>query len=383
MKITCLRETLDNGLGIVGRAVSARAMFPSLEHVLLTTDDGRLRLSATNLQIGITCWLGAQVEEDGAVSVPARTLTDLVKMLPEEPVGMVLDEQTLTLNLCAGRTEANLKGLDAADFPAMMVPTDGDRDTITVEAGVLREAIEQVALSASREESRMILTGVFARFESAQLTLAAADGFRLAVRTIPLPQPVSDAFEIIIPAQALIELGRILKSETGQVEIVVPSARNTVFFQFADVVLASQLIEGKFPDYRQIIPAECTTRTVLDRATFLRACKKALVFARDNGHIARLNVEHGLPGCINVLAKSAESGDDKSVVDASIEGNEIEVAFNVKYLIDVLSVIDTPQVALETTVATSPGVIRPVEDGTDYVHGVDYIHVIMPMHLGR
>ena len=156
-----------------------------------------------------------------------------------------------------------------------------------------------------------------------------------------------------------------------------------MFFQFADVVLASQLIEGKFPEYQKIIPAECTTRTVMDRAAFLTACKKALVFARDNGHIARLNVEHGLPGCVNVLAKSTESGDDRSVVDASIEGEEIEIGFNVKYLIDVLSVTGTAQVALETTVATSPGVIRPVDDGVDYAHGVGYVHVIMPMHLGR
>jgi DNA polymerase-3 subunit beta len=148
-----------------------------------------------------------------------------------------------------------------------------------------------------------------------------------------------------------------------------------VFFQFADVVLASQLIEGRFPDYGRIIPTECTTQTVVDRAAFLGACKKALVFARDNGHIARLEVEHGLPGCINVLARSVESGDDRSVVDASIEGEEIEIGFNVKFLIAALSAVGTPQVALETTAATQPGVIRPVGEVDDHVH------VIMPMHV--
>ncbi len=318
MKVTCLQECLSKGLDIVGRAVSSYTSLPSLSHVLLATDGGRLKLCTTDLQIGITCWLGAHVEDDGAISVPARTLTDLTKMLSvgtDAPVGtvdMALNDTNLKLNLRADRTEANLNGLDAADFPAVMLPSDGE--TITVDADVLREAIDQVAFSASDDESRPILTGVFAKFEGAQLTLAAADGFRLAVRTIPLAQPVADAFSIIVPARSLAELSRIARRETGSVEIVVPPTRNMVFFQVADVVLASQLVEGAFPGYQQIIPTECTTRTVIDRAAFLRACKKSLVFARDNGHIARLKIEQGLPGCINVLSKSAESGNDKSVV---------------------------------------------------------------------
>ncbi len=363
---------LSKGLEIVGRAVSSRTTLPVLEHVLLATDGGRLKLAATNLEIGVTCWLGACVEDDGAISVPARTLTDLVKMLPVGTVDLVLNDAAQKLNLRGGRTEANLNGLDAADFPAVMLPGDGE--TVAVEACVLREAIDQVAFSASDDEGRMVLTGVCAEFKGSHLTLAAADGYRLGVRTIPLARPVADAFSIIVPARALTELGRIIKGETGVIEISVSSTHNAVFFQIAGVVLASQLIDGKFPRYQKIIPAECVTRAVVDRSAFLGACKKALVFARDNGHIARLKIEHGLPGCINVLARSVESGDDRSVVDASIEGEGGEIGFNVKFLIAALSVTGTPQVALETTAATQPGVIRPVGD-------VDYVHVIMPMHM--
>jgi DNA polymerase-3 subunit beta len=377
MKVSCLQENLSKGLGIVGRAVSPRSTLPVLGNVLLATDAGRLKLSATNLEVGINCWVGAKVEEEGATTVPARTFVDLVNALPPEQVDMELIVRTQTLNLRAGRSEANIKGIDAQEFPIVPVP-EGE-DGIPVEADVLRTAVSQVAFAAATDDSRPILTGVLAKFEDAQLTLAAADGFRLSVRTIPLPQPVSDPFSIIIPARALTELGRISGEQKDPIIITVTPTRNQVLFQLTDIVLVSQLIDGNFPDYRQIIPRECTTHTVVDTAAFLKACKTALIFARDAAHITRVHVKPGselTPGHIVVSATSAETGDDVSEFDASIEGEEIEIAFNVKYMIDLLSVVGAPQVALDTTTSSSPGVIRPVGDA-------DYTHVIMPMHLGR
>ncbi len=377
MKVSCLQENLAKGLSIVGRAVSPRSTLPVLGNVLLATDAGRLKLSATNLEIGINCWVGAKVDEEGATTVPARTFIDLVNALPPDQVDMELIVRTQTLNLRAGRSEANVKGIDAQEFPIVPVP-EGE-DGIPVEPDVLRTAVQQVAFAAATDESRPILTGVLAKFEEAQLTLAAADGFRLSVRTISLPQPVPDPFSIIIPARALVELGRISGEQDDPVVITVTPARNQVLFRLTDIVLVSQLIDGNFPDYRQIIPRDRTTHTVVDTAAFLKACKTALIFARDAAHIARLHIRPGTelaPGHMTVSATSVETGDDVSELDASIEGDEIEIAFNVKYLIDLLSVINTPQIALDTTTASSPGVIRPVGD-------VDYTHVIMPMHLGR
>jgi DNA polymerase-3 subunit beta len=244
---------------------------------------------------------------------------------------------------------------------------------------VLRTTIEQVAFAAATDESRPILTGVLAKFEDTQLTLAAADGFRLSVRVVSLPRPVPDPVSIIIPARALVELGRISGEQQEPVVITVTPTRNQVLFQLTDIVLVSQLIDGNFPDYRQIIPRDRTTRTVMDTAAFLKACKTALIFARDAAHITRLHIKPGselAPGHVIVSATSAETGDDVSEIDASIEGEEIEIAFNVRYMIDVLSVAGAPQVALDTTMPSSPGVVRPVGD-------VDFTHVIMPMHLGR
>ncbi len=377
MKVSCLQENLSKGLSIVGRAVSPRSTLPVLGNVLLATDAGRLKLSATNLEVGINCWIGAKVEEEGATTVPARTFADLVNALPPEQVDMELVVRTQTLNLRAGRSEANIKGIDAAEFP--IVPDPDENGGISIEPDVLRTAVSQVAFAAATDDSRPILTGVLAKFDETQLTLAAADGFRLSVRTIPLPQPVADPFSIIIPARALTELGRISGEQEEPITITVTPTRNQVLFQLTNIVLVSQLIDGNFPDYRQIIPRDRTTHTVVDTAAFLKACKTALIFARDAAHITRVHVKPGSelsPGHIVVSATSAETGDDVSEFDATIEGEEIEIAFNVKYMIDMLSVVGTPQVALDTTTSSSPGVIRPVGD-------VDYTHVIMPMHLGR
>jgi len=378
MKVSCLQENLAEGLSIVGRAVSPRSTLPVLGNILLTTDGGRLRLSATDLEVGINCWIGAKVEEEGATTVPARTLIDLVNALPPGQVDLELVVRTQTLNLRAARSEANIKGIDAQEFPIVTVP-DEDAAGIPIEPDVLREAVEQVAFAAATDESRPILTGVLAQFDDKQLTLAAADGFRLSVRTVQLPDAVSDPFSIIIPAGALSELRRVSGHQEDPVAIHVTPERNQVIFELTDVVLVSQLIDGNFPDYRQIIPRERHTHTVIDTAPFLKACKMAQIFARDAANISRVQVEPGSelePGRVRISATSAETGEDVSEIDASIDGESIEIAFNVKYLIEVLSVTKAPQVSLDTTTSSSPGVIRPVgEDG--------FTHVIMPMHLGR
>ena len=377
MKLSIYQSQLAEALDVVGKAVASHPTLPVLNHVLLRAEDGQLLLAGTDLEVFLMARVAVPIEEEGAITVPARTFIDLVGALPPDQVDMELVARTQTLNLRAARSEANVKGIDAQEFPLVPVP-EGDGG-IPIEPDVLRMAIEQVALAAATDESRPILTGVLAKFEDSQLTLAAADGFRLSVRTVSLPESVSDPFSLIVPARALVELVRVSGEQQDSVIITVTPARNQVIFQLTDIVLVSQLIDGNFPDYRQIIPQDRTTHTVVDTAMLLKACKTAHIFARDAAHISRLHVKPGselTPGHVVVSATSAETGDDVSELDASIEGDEIEIAFNVKYLIDVLSVIREPQVALDTTTPSSPGVLRPVGD-------MDFTHVIMPMHLGR
>ena len=377
MKVSCLQENLTKGLSIVGRAVATRSTLPVLSNILLTTDKGQLKLSATNLEIGISCWVGAKIEEEGAITVPARLLSDFVNQLPADRIDMALNARTKTLNLRCARYEANIKGIDAAEFP--LIPTLAEDNEVSLGPESLREMIEQVTLAAATDESRPVLTGVLAKLEGDQLTLAASDGFRLSVRKAELAQEVAQPQEVIIPARALQELGRISAEESEAVKMIISAQRNQVFFHMTSVDLVSQLVEGAFPPYQRIIPASYATRTVLDTASFRDAIRLAFLFARDSANIVRVRVtpgEAGSSGHVTISATSAEMGDNVGEMDAAVEGTEVEIAFNARYLLDVLSVVKSAQVALETSTASSPGVIKPVG-------GSDFLHVIMPMHIAR
>jgi len=386
MRLTCLQENLNRGLGVVGRAVATRTTLPITNNVLLATDQSRLKLAATNLEMAISCWIGAKVEEEGAITVPARLLIEFINSLPSEKIGkkgekerekvdISLPSQTKTLELKCARFEARISGIDAKDFPPIPKVEQGITTKVEVEA--LHRGIAQVVFAAATEESRPVLTGVDAEFDGDVLTLAAADGFRLAVYKLSLAAPVSQKTQVIIPARTLAELNRLMADQEEAVEITVNPNKSQALFRLKNIELVSQLVQGTFPNYAQLIPQSYNTRVVVDVAAFLRAAKTASIFARDGSGIVRLVIVPGgelTPGKMTISARSEEIGDDVGEIDAIVEGEEAKIAFNGKYLIDVLSVLREPQVALETTNPSSPGVIRPV--------GVDnYIHVVMPMFV--
>jgi DNA polymerase-3 subunit beta len=377
MKVSCLQENLARGLSIVARAVAQRSTLPVLGNILIATDNGQLRLSATNLELGITCWIGAKIHEEGATTVPSRTLVDLVNTLPNDQVDMELTMRTQSLNVRSGAFNNDIKCIDAQEFPPLP-PSDLDGD-LDLSVEELREMIQQVAFAASTDDARPVLTGVLFEVNEGELALAAADGFRLSVRSAHLPSPDIGPLRAIIPARALTELGRVIGDGEESVSMNLPQGRGQVIFRAKNIELVSQLIEGTFPDYKGIIPTNYATRTVVATSAFHKACKAAEIFARDAAHSARLRISPGSefePGTLEVSATSAETGSNETTVDATVEGEPIEIAFNVRFLVDVLSVIDNPNVSLETSTPSSPGVIRPV--GKD-----DFLHVIMPMHLGR
>jgi len=375
MKLSCLQENLNRGLGVVSRAVATRTTLPITNNVLLATDQSRLKLVATNLEMAISYWIGAKVEEEGEITVPARLLTDFVNSLPSDKVKISLFPRTKTLELKCARFEARISGIDAKDFPP--IPKIEGGITTKVEVEALRQGISQVVFAAATEESRPVLTGVDAQFDGDLLTLAAADGFRLAVYKLPLATPVSQKAEVIIPARTLAELSRLAAEQEEAVEITVNPDKSQALFRLKDIELVSQLVQGTFPQYTQLIPQSYSTRAIVDVDGFLRATKTASIFARDGSGIVRLVIAPGkelTAGKITVSARSEEIGDDVGEIDATVEGEEAKIAFNGKYLADVLSVLHESQVALEITNPSSPGVIRPV--------GVDnYIHVIMPMFV--
>jgi DNA polymerase-3 subunit beta len=383
VKISCLQENLARGLAVVGRAVATRSPLPILSNILLETDQGRLRLAATNLEIGINCWIGARIEEEGSITIPARLLTEFVNSLPPGQIDMELTRRTQTLNLKCARFEANIKGIDPSEFPN--VPTADSiggrpQGALHLKADTFKRMIDQVVFAAAADESRPILTGVLTHFHQGGLTLAAADGFRLAVTTADVGVGVDETSSVIVPARALAELNRIGGEQETPIELIITPTRNQILFHLSDIDLVSQLIDGNFPDYKQIVPKSYSTQAVVSTQELLKAVKVAFLFARDAANIIRLHVVPGselTPGYVSVAATSAELGDNVSELDVTgISGEEIEIAFNARYMIDALSVAGTAEVSLETTTSSSPGVIRPVG-------GEDYLCVIMPMHITR
>jgi DNA polymerase-3 subunit beta len=372
-----MQENLTKGLSVVSRAVAARSTLPVLGNILLSTDQARLKLSATNLEVGVNCWIGAKVEQEGATTVPARLLSEFVTSLPPERVDLELITRTQTLNLKCGRFEANIKGIDAQEFPLILIPEENDR--IRIKPDLLRQMIDQVAFAAASDESRPVLTGVLADIAPDRLTFAAADGYRLSVSSIALEGGPQQAINVIIPARALQELRRISGEEENQVEMLVAPNRSQVFFHMSDIDLVSQLVEGTFPDYRQIIPKASNTKVTPTTQDFLKAARMALIFARDAANVIRVQIIPGTDagtGRMVITATSSEHGDNISEIDATVEGAPLEISFNARYLIDALSVIETAQVTLEVRDLNSPGVLRPVG-------GSDFIHVVMPMHVAR
>ncbi|MBP8109766.1 MAG: DNA polymerase III subunit beta [Caldilineaceae bacterium] len=398
MRVSCLQENLAKGLSIVSRAVSSRSTLPVLGNILLEAKDGQLRLAATNLEIGINCWIGAKVEDEGSTTIPAKLLSEFVNSLPAERIDMELTVRTQTLHLRCAQYDANMRGIDAAEFP--IIPTaDGDGSgqpilegsRITLETDGLRKMVDQVVFAAATNESRPTLTGVEVSIKPDRLAMAATDGFRLSVRSVLLENELGEELTVIVPAKSLGELGRISAEGDSErpIDMIVTEARNQILFRiygkpdtkgsFQRVDLVSQLIDARFPDYRAIVPKSYDTRTVVDTISLLKAVRVANLFARSNNNIIRVAIDPGQgegPGSITLQAKSSEMGDSVNALDAMVEGIGIEIAFNAQYLIDVLSQIDQSQVVLETTQSTRPGALRPVGMGPD-----EFLHVVMPMHL--
>jgi DNA polymerase-3 subunit beta len=377
MKVTLLQENLARGLSIVSRAVSPRSTLPVLSNILIASDEGRLRLSATNLELGITCWIPARIDEEGSTTVPSRTFSDLVNAMPSDQVQLTLDVKTQSLHVKGGASNNDIKCIDAQEFPPL--PTPEMKDAVQLNVADFKEMIHQVAFAASSDEARPVLMGVLMNVEKDKVTMVAADGFRLSVRKAQLTNAVAQPINVIIPARALNELARVANDPEEPIYMVVPKQRGQVLFRVKDVEVVSQLIDGTFPDYHQIIPRSYKSRTLVSTATLLKACKQAEIFAREGSNVARLDIKQSngdmQPSEVEISATSEETGKNETIVEATVDGGSVLIAFNVKFLREALEVIKTPNVALETSAANAPGVVKPVGDD-------NFLHVIMPMHLG-
>ncbi len=378
MKVACLQENLQRALGRVSRAVATRTTLPVLSNVWIGTEDGRLKIAATNMEIGVTTWIDASVETEGQITVDARLLNEFVNTLPAGEVSLDLDPDRLVLTVRAGRDKAAINGIDADDFPVITSMKSADF-TVSIPAQTLRERISLVEFAAATDESRPVLAGVLTRFDGDAMMLASADGFRMAVAEGPSGTTVEERLDVIVPARSYRELARLIGDLEEDIQLAVTANSAQILARFGDTEWVSQLIDGTFPDVKQIVPREFGTRVDVGRDSLLNAVRRASYFARENNDVVRLAIHAGeddmTPGSVEVTANAAERGNSESFVDASISGGELQVAFNSRYLSDVLGVLKHGTVTLGLNGANQAGVVRP--SGGD-----EYSHVIMPMVIG-
>jgi DNA polymerase-3 subunit beta len=369
LKLTVSQSNLQKGLGIVSRAVSPRSTLPVLANVLLKAEAGRLMLAATNLELGIVTWIDATVQDEGAVTVPARLLGDLVGTLPNEAVSLTVNENTCTLTVRCGASSTEIKGIDAGEFPPMPA-ADPDKAALRLKAGALKSALAQVTFAAATDEARPTLQGVQTLVQPDRLMLSATDGFRVSVRSMTAA-PSSSPSPLIIPAHALNELARLLGEAESDVAVVLNDNRAQVTFVIGAVELTTQTIDGNFPDVNVIIPRTFRGNLTTQNGALARAVKRARLLAGDTP--VKLTLA---PGALKIEGQSEDLGGNDETIDCQMDGPEQLIAFNSRFLLDALEALTGPAVKLEYNDHKSPVKITdPADDGVSIV--------VMPMFTGK
>lgn len=372
MKLSLLQENLNLALASVSRFVSLKSQLPILSHILFSSDSGRLKLSATNLEIGINYWLGAKIEEEGTFTIPAKEITEFISYLPSGKIDLSLNSQSL-LEIVSPKVQSTFTTSVPADFPAL--PTLDEKTAIELDLKVLSETISQVAFAAAVDDSRPVLTAVLCRFTSDSLNLVATDGFRLSLKEIKLVNPIKlpenkDSLTLLIPSRSLQEVSKLAKS-APKLKLGLSSDAHQLVFVLEDLELVSRLIEGDFPDYMRIVPPAYSTKISLDKNEFSQAVKIASVFARESANVIKVSVK---TSSIEVSANAVQVGQNKASVDAKIEGEPLEIAFNYKFISDYLSICQGDEVIIELNEPLTPGLFHDSKDP-------HFTHIIMPVRI--
>jgi DNA polymerase III subunit beta len=363
MKVTCSRDEFVGRIGVVSRAVSTRSSVQILAGVLLEAAAGELRLAATDMELSLRTSLEAQIESDGSVVVPGRLLVDIARLLPDSDVQIEHRVEEGVLAVTCGSASYRLHTYSAEDFPRL--PDVDDTQIFTVDAEALLETVSQVSRSASRDESRPVLTGILARFEPGKLVMAATDSYRLAVKETDLAGS-SQELEAIIPARALSELARIVGS-AAQLELGVQE--NQVAFRTEDAVLTTRRIDGQFPNVKQLLPEQFEHVVTLPRSELLEVVRRVSVMAQRNSPL-RLRFADGE---LNISAQTQDVGEAKESLPAPFAGDPLEIGFNPEFLRDGIESVQSDEVQLKLISPLRPGLIQG--------EGDDYSYLIMPIRL--
>jgi DNA polymerase-3 subunit beta len=371
MKLSLLQENLNLALGNVSRFVSSKSQLPILNNILLSTDQGRLKLSATNLELSINYWIGAKIEEEGSITIPSKEITEFISYLPSGKLDLSLKNNDL-LTISSDKTESNFTTIASTDFPEF--PTLNPDTAFEIDLNILTQAISQIAFSAALDDTRPILTAILCQFTNNKLTIVATDGFRLSFKEIKLVNSLNlktdKPITFLIPAKSLIEVTKLAKNNK-KIKIGLTLDEHQVVFVLDDVELVSRLIEGDYPDYQKIVPDSYNTKVFINRDEFFQSVKIASVFAKESANVIRINIKQNN---LELSANAPQIGQNKANVDARVEGENIDIAFNYKFLIDFLNVCKSPEIIIELNENLTPGFFHDQSDPS-------FTHIIMPVRL--
>jgi DNA polymerase-3 subunit beta len=367
LKLTTNREELVSKLSIVSRAVSTRAATQALSGVLLSAASGKLTLAATDLDLGLKTELDADVAGEGSILLPGRLLADVARSLADPKVEIESREAEQDVEIRSGSSSFHLRTLPADDFPAL--PSPGEEPGLKIPAPALEASINLVARAASRDDMRPVLTGVFVNAAGKEMTMVATDSYRLAVKRTELETELGGEIEANIPARALKELGRILSTE-GVEEATIWLQTNQAVFAAGSITLTTRLIDGQFPNFRQLLPESYEHDVRLPRTDFLEVARRVSQLAQRNAPL-RLSFE---PGELTVAAETPDVGDATETMPAAFEGEPLQIGFNPEFLKEGIESVDGDEILLRLISPLRPGLLQPVE-------GEDFRYLVMPIRL--
>ncbi len=368
MKAQVLQEDFNKGLATVSRVAAGRSQLPILSNVLIEANKEGISLGATNLEIGMRLKIGGKVTEEGAITIPARNLTEFVSSLTSGPVDLEMAAEKLKLT--TAKSSANFTGISASEFPGMP-SSQTDDASLSISREDVVDIAGQVAFAAATDESRPVLTGVQFKIVEDRLYVTSTDGFRMSRKQIQNSKfQISNS--LILPAKTIMEVAKLVEHTKNEfMEMVLLTENNQVLFKLGQVELVSRILEGNFPDINKIIPQDFLTTMIIDRQDWLKAVRSAAIFARENNNIIKFKIQDSM---VKVVATASQLGENSNEVEADVTGDGGEIAFNYKFVSDFLTNIDSERIVFKFSSSTTPGVFLPEKDES-------LIHLIMPVRL--
>lgn len=373
MEFSCNQDTFSKYLNIISRVVSNKPGLPILNNVKFETTKGKLIITATDLEIGINTWIGADIKSEGTITVPAKELTEFVNSIPTDAIDATLDNQVF--NISGTNNSANFNTMPADDFPSV-VTIDKEKPLFKISKEEITKAVNRVAFASATDDIKPVLTGVLLEITGESISFVGTDGLRLSRQVVKLDSSAEKDENILVPVKALLELAHIVSEidEDELIEVYLIEDRNQILFRYSDVDLVSRLIDGEFPEYRQIIPTGYKTISKVSRSEFLNSLKITNIIARSVlGNKLILDIEPKL-NKITLSATQTDLGSNKSTFEGIIDGDPLKIAFSSRLLSDILNHLDSEDILFECSETVKPGVFKITDDP-------DFVHLVMPMMI--